>query len=395
MRKLMCIHHSGLVGGAGVSFINTIKTVAADNEVVVYVPSEPNDIYQMLKGLEESLGIRVETYGRRVGAITYYSGGDSVCKPRLWYRVGLIFKQWRYWNTVIERENPDRVVVNSQILCWMGRLKSVKRRQSVCFVRETLNGSPRRPLNRVIARLLDRFHTVVFLSDHDKNMMGLKRANAEVVHNYVQESQFDTSRTRTDASKALGLSEDTFHVLYVGGVSHMKGFDLCVDAVLKAGKAVELIAAGNDFKDARATKDTRVLRYIDEWETLVREQDTHGQIHMIGRQRDMSACYAACDVLVFPMRSPHQSRPAFEAGYFGKPVIISQFDSIAEFVRSGDNGITVPTDDAAALTAAIQRLAADNELCRQLGESNRKNTQCLHDRTINCERIKAILECGL
>jgi glycosyltransferase involved in cell wall biosynthesis len=208
----------------------------------------------MLKGLEESLGIRVKTYGRRIGALTYYSGGDGVCKPRLWYRVGLIFKQRRYWNTVIEQEAPDCVMVNSQILCWMSRLKSVKCRKSVCFVRETLNGSPRRPLNRVISCLLDRFNTVVFLSDHDKKMMGLKRANAEVVHNYVQESQFDTSLSRADASNMLGLSEDTFHVLYVGGVSHMKGFDLCVDAVLKAGKSVELIVAGNDFTERRAAK---------------------------------------------------------------------------------------------------------------------------------------------
>lgn len=394
MLKLMCIHHSGLVGGAGVSFINTVKTVAEGNEVVVYVPSEPKDIYQMLKGLEAPLGIRVETYGRRIGAVTYYSGGDGVCKPRFWYRVGLILKQWRYWNTVIERENPDRVIVNSQILCWMGSLKSVRHRQSVCFVRETLNGSPRRPVNRLIARLLDRFNTVIFLSDHDKTMMGLKRANAEVVHNYVQESQFDIALSRADASKMLGLSEDTFHVLYVGGVSHMKGFDLCVDAVLKAGKAVELIVAGNDFADARVTKDKNVLRYVDKWQAAVRERDTHGQIHMLGRQRDMSACYAACDVLAFPMRSPHQSRPAFEAGYFGKPVIISAFDSIAEFVRSSDNGITVAANDVAALTRAIERLAADAALCRQLGENNRKNTQRLHDRTINCGRIKEILEFG-
>ena len=45
MAKLMFIHHSGLVGGAGVSLINTIKAVAEENEIIVCVPSQPEDMY--------------------------------------------------------------------------------------------------------------------------------------------------------------------------------------------------------------------------------------------------------------------------------------------------------------------------------------------------------------
>mgnify|MGYP003290003250 CR=1 FL=1 len=93
MAKLMFIHHSGLVGGAGVSLINVIKSVSEQHEVFVYVPCEPNDMINLLKQSEKSHGIKVKTYGRRIGAITYYSGGDTLKNMRFWYRILLIFKQ--------------------------------------------------------------------------------------------------------------------------------------------------------------------------------------------------------------------------------------------------------------------------------------------------------------
>lgn len=390
MNRIMLIHHSGVVGGAGVSFVNTVKTIAPYNTVTVYVPSEPMDIYEMLDKIKNEYGFTLKTYGRRIGAITYYSGGDSFLSLRLYYRVLLAFKQIGYWNREIKSNDPDVVCVNSKILCWMSRLKEIRKRKSVCFVRETMSGNRNSLPNRLIAAFLDHFSSVAFLSDYDRDRERLSKAATAVIHNYIDPTQFDRDISRDEARQTLGLRPTAFVALYVGGVSAMKGFDLAVDAVLNTG--AELLVLGNDFEDAGKSRDNTAQEYARIWEEKIRQQDTGKRIHMLGRRKDMSLYYTACDVLLFPMRAPHQSRPVFEAGYFSKPVIISDFENIQEFVKDGYNGFLVQTDCSADIAEKINYLRSHPEQSAQMGQNNRSNTEKLHDREKNCALARGILE---
>ena len=392
MHKIMLIHHSGVVGGAGVSFVNTVKTIAPHNTVTVYVPSEPTDIYEMLESIKDKYGFTIKTYGRRIGAITYYSGGDSFLSLRLYYRALLAFKQIGYWNREFKSNDPDVVCVNSKILCWMSQLREVRKRKSVCFVRETMAGSRNSLPNQMIAAFLDDFSSVVFLSDYDRDREQLGKAETQVIHNYIDPTQFDRNISKEEARAQLGLRSTAFVVLYVGGVSAMKGFDLAVNVVLNAGSDVELLVLGNNFEDAGKSRDHTVQEYAEIWEEKIKGQDTGKRIHMLGRQKNMSLYYAACDALLFPMRAPHQSRPVFEAGFYSKPVIISDFDNIKEFVKDGYNGFLVQPDNFTAIAEKINYLRMNPEKCAWMGQNNRNNTETLHDRKKNCALAKRILE---
>ena len=101
---------------------------------------------------------------------------------------------------------------------------------------------------------------------------------------------------------------------------------------------------------------------------------------------------AACDVLLFPMRSPHQARPAFEAGYFGKPAIITNFDNIQEFVQDGVNGYQVPPGDPEAIAEKLDELAADPEKTVKLGEANRQIWMKNHNEKTNQAAVRSLLE---
>ena len=81
----------------------------------------------------------------------------------------------------------------------------------------------------------------------------------------------------------------------------------------------------------------------------------------------MSVPFAACDILIFPMKEPHQARPAFEIGVQQKPVIITDFPNIHELVKDGVNGLTFDPDNAEALAQAILILKSDKELLKRLG----------------------------
>ena len=393
MSKILFIHHSGILGGAGVSLINVVKYVAESHDVYVGVSSDPSDILDLLKKISlENPRIKVFSYGRRIGAITYYSGGDSVLSARLFYRFFLTVSQRKYWNKKIREIDPDVVITNSKILCWMSRLSEVKRRKSICFVRETVKGNKNSFLNSYISKKLDDYDKVVFLSDYDRKRENLKMVDSVVVHNFISSKQFDTSKTKQQALGNLELPKQGFFVLYVGGVSEMKGFDLVLQAVLRMSSDVNLIVAGNDFEQAQNTKSKREKAYANKWRSYITENDKNHQIHFVGRVKDMSNCYAACDVLVFPMRSPHQSRPAFESGLFKKPVIISDFANISEFVRDGENGFKVTPNSVSSIVEKIVLLKNDSKLKDNLGYNNYLNTIENHSQEKSCETIKSIIE---
>lgn len=387
MSKLMFIHHSGLIGGAGISLTNNVVKLSEKNKTVVYIPSDPNTIAELIK--KQSDKVEVVEYGRRIGAITIYSGGDKLFSKRFFYRLLLIAKQFKYWNQEIDKQSPDIVLINSKILCWMSLLPAIKKRKSVLFVRETTQGNTNRIINRIIRRLLEGFNVVSFLSEYDRKQENLKIAKSVVIKNSINPLQLHSDVSRKEALKELRLPQQKFHVLYVGGVSDMKGFDLAVQAVLKAGKEYGLIVAGNNFSDIVSNQ---LKDYAAFWKAYIKENDLQRQILMVGRQNDMSQCYAACDVLLFPMRSMHQARPVFEAGYFKKPVIITDFECIKEFVKDGENGFTVPVNSVEEIVEKLHVLQQNPDLSRQMGEENHRRTIEHHDPDRNFEKLMNVIE---
>lgn len=390
VNRIMFIHHSGAAGGAGVSLANNVALLSENNEVTVYISSEPRFIAELLHS--NCPKAKVVEYGRRIGALTCYSGGDSVLSKRFLYRMLLIGKQFDYWNSVIQKEAPDVIILNSMILSWMSCLPALRSRKSILFVRETMQGLPKRWINKIIRGLLDKFSTVVFLCEYDRTMWRLPTAKAEVIHNSISKTQLRSGVSREDARRKWNLPHDSFIVLYVGGVNEMKGFDLAVQAVLNAGEDCHLIAAGNHFADAMHTASVAAKAYVEKWQNYVAEHDRKKQIHMLGRQSDMADLYAACDVLLFPMRSPHQARPVFEAGYYHKPVVITDFENIAEFVSDGGNGFKVPADSVDAILEKLLILKHDSVLARRMGDRNAAITAGKHDPDRNYQKLCKIIE---
>ena len=69
--KILIIHHSGLIGGAGISFYNVWIELEKEYNVVSYIPDDPPDLLSFL----EKKGLKPHTFPFRLGKLTYYSGG--------------------------------------------------------------------------------------------------------------------------------------------------------------------------------------------------------------------------------------------------------------------------------------------------------------------------------
>ena len=89
-------------------------------------------------------------------------------------------------------------------------------------------------------------------------------------------------------------------------------------------------------------------------------------VHFAGWVDDPLPWIAACDVFVLPSLREGLGSVMLDALRFGVPVVASRTGGIPEVVTE-DCGVLVPPGDAAALAAALERLARDPALLERLG----------------------------
>ncbi|MCQ6458653.1 glycosyltransferase family 4 protein, partial [Vibrio parahaemolyticus] len=77
---------------------------------------------------------------------------------------------------------------------------------------------------------------------------------------------------------------------------------------------------------------------------------------------EVASYYGRAQFVVMPSRMPEPfGLVGLEAMAAGVPVIASDVGGVREWLEDGRNGIAVPFGDAAAMAAAMDRLATDEE----------------------------------
>jgi glycosyltransferase involved in cell wall biosynthesis len=105
------------------------------------------------------------------------------------------------------------------------------------------------------------------------------------------------------------------------------------------------------------------------------------RVGFVGFREDTPAVYQALDVVVHASTLPEPfGLTVAEAMACGRAVVVSQAGGAAELFTPGHDALGVPPGDTAALADAIRRLAADEELRRQLGVNARITAERQFDR---------------
>jgi glycosyltransferase involved in cell wall biosynthesis len=86
----------------------------------------------------------------------------------------------------------------------------------------------------------------------------------------------------------------------------------------------------------------------------------------------LPAVYAAADVFVLPSFTEGHAKVLLEAMSCGVPCVASNVGGNRAAIADGRTGLLVDPADAGALADAIERLVADRELARRLGEAARR-----------------------
>jgi len=105
--------------------------------------------------------------------------------------------------------------------------------------------------------------------------------------------------------------------------------------------------------------------------------------------------YAKSRFVVIPLHAvPNASGVSsiLEASSVGRALIVSDADSIRDFVVPGETCLSVPCGDAGALRAAIQRLIDEPETCAKLGANGRRFMQENFSNAVFANRIAELLK---
>lgn len=396
--RVLILHHSGLLGGAGKSLSDLVLGLRDEFDLSVHVPEAPSELIEWLR-LNE---VRASGFSGRMAKVPFYSGGEKLSHPRFWYYALSTLVQAKRWRALINAEDPDVVVLNSGVLAWMALL--VGTRPTVLLVRETLSGTPNSSANRIIRAIRRRSTLVAYLSDYDRNADALRGPRTIVVRDADAHapSPAVSKASQRVARRRLGVPESKSIALFLGGSNRLKGLDLIASAMtFVPSGAVHVIVAGR--KPEPSTRLRRILsaeaRFDHRVLSLIERSNLSATFTFVGTVGDVDQLYGACDFVLFQMWEPHQSRPAFEAGWFGKPIVITNFPNVRECVVDGKNGFTFERGNATELAKCIVRAAREPSRRTELGEANREHAATMHSHASVyskfVEELKSLAEPGV
>lgn len=194
--------------------------------------------------------------------------------------------------------------------------------------------------------------------------------------------------------------KDFFSVLYIGGMSKFKGVDMVINAanVLKSNPSIQFNLLGENYSSI--TKNTPIFKRIYnrnyQLSKKIMQQVEHlnldNTIKFHGIQKNMDAFYNECDVLICPINTPHQQRGIFEAGWFSKPVIVSDFEELHWVVKKGFNGDLFQPGNSEDLAQKIEFLFDNPEVCKQQGRNNNLMTLENHTMEICNSKVEVMLK---
>ena len=155
-----------------------------------------------------------------------------------------------------------------------------------------------------------------------------------------------------------------FLVTTVGNIRRVKGHDVFI----RAAAVVVQHFPGVSFNIAG---DVLEPDYFLELQTLVRDLNLSNCFHFVGGVSNLREHLSSSDVFVLPSRSEGFSNAVVEAMAASLPVVATNVGGNAEAVKDGVSGFIVPSDDPAALSAAIIRLISNPSQARAMGEAGK------------------------
>lgn len=389
-KKRICIlHHTGLMGGGTKSFLDLIVMLKEDFQIVACIPSGAEELERKVADMD----VEVAKIKSPFPILPRYSGGP-VLLSRTMLKEVLNWRKKREFCREIEEYEPDVILFNSIVTIFSAPYFSEKIKK-ICFVRETMV----HPFSlRLFAKILKNHVSLTcFLAEAERNKFKLKKEKTVIIPDSLPEEEIQKMDSQ-EARKRLSLQEGSFYVLFMGGDLRIKGGRVLLSAMAELGKEYHLLLGG-DFREEELErsfvwKDMFSPMKLVENIRLKRayhKAKEKSNVTLLGFRDSIAEPMCASDVVVFPAIKAHQPRPCIEAGYYGKPVIITDFKETREYFKEGYNAFVFQNKKKKDLAEKIRYLKSEETLLKKMGKNNQKESEEKHNFSKINQRLKACL----
>ena len=161
--------------------------------------------------------------------------------------------------------------------------------------------------------------------------------------------------------RELGISENSFVILFIGRLTEEKGF-------------YELLSAFKLLQDSAIDTDLILVGPLDQerggtGSVSLNDISDDDRIHCIGYS-DMPENYiSVANVLCLPSYREGFGTVVLEAASMGVPTIGTNIYGLRDAVVDGSTGVLVPVRDANSLFEALSVFAREPSLCKKMGEA--------------------------
>lgn len=292
--------------------------------------------------------------------------------PRSWRMLAGVARGWKRTGDetlkLIEKVRPAIVHLNSMPFVSSAHALTEQKIPFVWHVREP---PPNQGLRtRLIRRVMRRAPQMIFISEFDQQQW-VGGATGVVIWNFVELDRFrvDVDGTTMRAAQSIRLGAKV--ILYLGGVSAVKGVFVLLDAlrVLKErGVGFVCLMPGTLLDASKSWQGKLAGVLLPLLGSGTPKQRVRNRIRAYGltasvRPGPFAAhivpFFAASDVVVFPATKPHFARPVIESIAMGKPAVGSDVGGVRELLAVHPLGALVPAGDSIALADALQKVLSE------------------------------------
>lgn len=234
-----------------------------------------------------------------------------------------------------------------------------------------------RPIyERLQTTIYNRFDGLIWHTEQDRERMleaGVGTSQVVIDHgNYDFYTDYRSGISQATARNKLKIDESPVVFLFFGYLREDKRLDLLLESfknLVDGGfKNANLLIAGQSVDD-RLTST-----YLDSINKYDITDHVHTHIGFVEND-DVPLYFEAADVLVTPYDTISESGVVNIGFAFGLPVIATDVEGFSESFVDGKNGKLVSPDDITELTSALTYAIENEQEMRQMGKTNRKQSE--------------------
>ncbi len=360
MKKILFIHHSGNLSGAGWSLLYTIKALDTEKYNAQVLFLERGKVVELFN-LNHVKHFGLQNKENFKGYIRLVHIEPAYLK---WYKIIQIIKTFMWWykvsnhyaRTELNLLEYDIIHLNSISLIDWARAAKLDGKKVIIHIREPLaNGllGLRKYFIRKQLRLYcDR---IITISKDNAKRVGLPNKTS-VVYNFSDFEKFNPN------VKPLFPKENKyFYILYMGGALKYKGYEVMVKSIRHLDKNVRIVLAGNyqrfDKRGGVVRFKRLVNRYINgvpSFHKLIKDS----RVKYVGLTTEVSNLIQSCDAVLFPAIKTHFPRPLIEGMVMKKIPVAFDIEGIDEVFRDKKDGVVIEKMNSRSLADGVNKVAS-------------------------------------